>query len=146
MILNILFVFIGAAVADTQTEAIKNVKPISELTRQSTLPPTVSQDVDFLNCTRFFKLDNQKLFYLTLSGINANRFLIDEIQTKSSYVLFTAAKKQFLASVIAIDNQNSMLKITPCDNSYIFPIGIVQNIFKYIELNFAAPVEKLRVL
>ncbi len=146
LIVSILFFFLGAANAETSTESITSIKPISELTKQTSIPATLPQNVDFLNCTKFFKLDNQKLFYLTLSAISANRFHIDEIQAKSSYVLFTAAKKQFLAGVITIDSQNSMLKITPCDNSYIFPIGIVQNIFRYIELNFNTPIEKLRVL
>ena len=94
-----------------------------------------SQPIDFGLCNKFFKLDGQKLFYLTLAGINANRFEINEIQSKSGYVLFSVAQRQFLASVIIIDSKNSMLKITPCNNIYYFPIGIVQNIFKYIELN-----------
>ena len=146
LIFIILFFSLAAASAETLPETITDIKPISELGKQTSLPATVPQNVDFLNCTKFFKLDNQKLFYLTLSAISANRFHIDEIQAKSSYVLFSAAKKQFLAGVITIDNQTSMLKITPCDNSYIFPIGIVQNVFRYIELNFNTPIEKLRVL
>lgn len=104
------------------------------------------QKINFDNCYKYFKLDNQSLFYLTLAGINANRFKIDEVQSKSGYVLFSVTQKRFLASVITIDSKNSMLKITPCDNVYYFPIGIVQNMFKYIELNVKTPVEKLSVL
>lgn len=108
--------------------------------------PIQPQSVDFTNCNKFFKMDSQKLFYLTLASINANRFKIDEIQSKSGYVLFSVAQKQFLASVITIDSKNSMLKITPCNNLYFFPIGIVQNMFKYIELNANTIVEKLSAL
>lgn len=104
------------------------------------------QPVDFGNCFKYFRMDNQRLFYLTLAAVNANRFRIDEIQSKSGYVLFSVAQKQFLANIITIDSKNSMLKITPCNNIYYFPIGIVQNMFKYIELNFNTPVEKLSVL
>lgn len=116
------------------------------------LPPAVQpspvqpQIVDFRYCNKFFKLDNQKLFYLTLASVNANRFKIDEIQSKSGYVLFTVAQKHFLASIINVDAQHSMLKITPCNNVYYFPVGIVQNMFKYIELNINTPVEKLSVI
>lgn len=108
-------------------------------------PPIQPQPIDFINCTKFFKLDSQKLFYLTLAGVNANRFKIDEIQSKSGYVLFTVAQKQFLASVINVDAKNSMLKITPCNNIYYFPAGIVQNMFKYIELNINTTIERLSV-
>lgn len=113
-------------------------------------PPTPSpiqpQPVGFENCFKYFKFDSQKLFYLTLAGVNANRFKIIEIQSTSGYVVFSVAQTQFLASVVNINSQSSMLKITPCNNVYYFPIGIVQNMFKYIELNTNTPVEKLSVL
>lgn len=112
----------------------------------TTPPPVVQpQMVDFANCNKIFKIDSQKLLYLTLSSISANRFTINEIQTRSGYALFSVGQKQFLATVITIDSKNSMLKITPCDENYYFPVGIVQNCFKYIELNINAPVEKLNV-
>lgn len=110
------------------------------------VPPTQPQPVDFEVCCNFFKLDCQNLFYITLAAVNANRFAINEIQSKSGYILFTAAQKQFLARVIKIDSKHSMLKITPCSNVYYFPVGIVQNMFKYIELNINTPIEKLNVL
>jgi len=112
----------------------------------ASIPPVEPQPVDFGHCSSFFKLDSPRLFYLTLASVNANRFKIDEIQSKSGYVLFTVAQRQFLASVISIDSKTSMLKITPCNNVYYFPIGIVQNMFKYIELNINTPIEKLVVL
>lgn len=108
--------------------------------------PIQPQPVSFENCNKFFKINSQKLFYLALAGVNANRFRIDEIQSKSGYVLFSVAQRQFLARVINIDAQNSVLKITPCNNVYYFPVGIVQNMFKYIELNINIPVETLSIL
>lgn len=120
----------------------KNVqKSETNVSSQLSIPP-----VSFENCSKTFNLDSQRLFYLTLASVNANRFKIDEIQSKSGYVVFTAAKQQFLASVITVDSHRSMLKITPCNNIYYFSIGIVQNIFKYIELNMQTPIENLRVL
>lgn len=108
--------------------------------------PVQYQQVDYNVCSKTFRVDSQKLFYLTLAGVNANRFRIDEIQSKSGYVLFTVLNKQFLASVLSWGAGASMLKITPCDNTYYFPVGIVQNMFKYIELNLNTPVETLGVL
>lgn len=167
----IILCFLGrgcafGASAPTQAinDDIKNIKPISALTSPATIkttatpsvakpnttitatPPVQPQPVDFGVCSKFFKLDKQKLFYLTLAGVNANRFEIKEIQSKSGYVLFTVGQRPFLASVINVDSKTSMLKITPCNNVYFFPVGIVQNMFKYIELNAATPVEKLGVL
>ena len=111
--------------------------------QSATTSPVQPQPVDFGVCNKFFKLDNQKLFYLTLAGMNANRFKIDEIQSRSGYILFTIAQRQYLASIINIDSQNSMLKIIPCNNIYYFPVGVVQNMFKYIELNINTPVQNI---
>lgn len=122
----------------------KQSVPVANATQTSS--PVQPQPVDFKGCYKFFRMDAQRLFYLTLASVNANRFEIDEIQSKSGYVLFAVGKRHFLASVINIDSKNSMLKITPCNNIYYFPVGIVQNMFKYIELNVNTPVEKLSVL
>lgn len=113
---------------------------------QAAPSPIQPQPVDFGACSKFFKFNSNKLFYLTLASVNANRFEIKEIQSKSGYILFNVAQRPFLASIIKVDSKNSMLKITPCNNVYIFPVGIVQNMFKYIELNTNTPVEKLSVL
>ncbi len=94
------------------------------------------QNVPFEYCTKIFNTDAENLFYLTIASINANRFRVDEIQSKTGYVLFNAVNKEFLASVIKIDNKHSLLKVTPTNNVYYFQPGIVLNLFKYIELNY----------
>lgn len=125
------------ATAPQQIEA----KPISAIA--SSVQP---QPVTFDSCFKFFKFNSQKLFYLTLASINANHFKIEEIQSKSGYVIFSVSQKKFLASVINVDGKNSGLKVTPCNNLYVFPVGIVQNMFKYIELNSNSPIENLKTL
>lgn len=138
----ICFAFLGRACAIGASAPV-TIQTQQTLTATQAIQP---QAVDFGVCRKIFKLDAQKLFYLTLAAVNANKFTIDEIQSKSGYILFSAAKKQFLASVIAVNTENSMLKITPCDNIYFFPAGIVQNMFKYVELNLNTPIEKLNGL
>ena len=96
---------------------------------------TSAQNILFENCTKIFELKQEELFYLTLGAVSANRFTIDEIQTANGYIIFTANKNKYLASAAKIDNKNSILKITPCNNVYNFPPGIITNMFKYIELN-----------
>lgn len=93
------------------------------------------QNVPFEECTRVFNMNAENLFYLTIASINANRFTIDEIQSKTGYVLFNAVNKEFLASVVKFDNKTSLLRITPTNNIYYFQPGIVLNIFRYIDLN-----------
>lgn len=98
------------------------------------------QEVSFDACTKTFNMTPDKLFYLAMASANANRFKIDEIQSKTGYILFTAVNKQFLASVVKKDGLHSQLKITPTNNVYYFPPGIVLNFFRYIEFNASSPV------
>ena len=82
-----------------------------------------------------FTVNKEKLFYLTLSAISANKFSIEEIQSENGYVIFSAAKNKYLATIAGIDSENAILKITPCNEIYYFQPGIIINMFKYIELN-----------
>lgn len=98
-------------------------------------PVTVPQNIMFENCTKIFAVNKEKLLYLTLSSLSANRFLIDEVQTANGYIIFTVNKNKYLATIAGVDSANSILKITPCNNVYNFPPGILLNTFKYIDLN-----------
>jgi len=104
------------------------------------LKPTVSQNILFENCTKMFGVNSEKLFYLTLASISANRFNIDEIQSTNGYIIFSANRNKYLASISRIDKTNSILKITPCNNIYNFPPGVITNTFKYIDLNLTAKI------
>ena len=101
------------------------------------------QNVDYNLCTRNYILTPEKLFYIAIASINANRFTIDEIQSKTGYILFTAVGRQYLASVVKVDSSKSLLRITPTNNNYFFAPGIVLNVFRYIDLNGATPVYNL---
>ncbi len=101
------------------------------------------QNVDFNICTRTYILPADKLFYMAIASVNANKFNIEEIQSKTGYILFTAVNKQYLASIVSIDDKRSMLKITPTNNNYFFPPGVVLNFFKYIDMYGATPLVKV---
>lgn len=129
-----------------QNPAFCAAKPSVQPTPTSpAVSPVQPTQIDFAVCNKIYNVDSQKLLYLTLSSINANRFNIQEIQSASGYAIFSVGQRQFLANIITINAQNSMLKITPCNNDYFFPVGIVQNMFKYIELNLSTPIEKITV-
>ena len=101
------------------------------------------QNVAFEDCTRTFNMNSDRLFYLTLAAVNANRFEIKEIQSKTGYVEFSAVGKEFLASIVSIDKYRSMLKITPANNNYFFAPGIVLNMYKYIDVNTSEHLQNI---
>ncbi len=94
-----------------------------------------TQNIKYQDCIKVFNTDNVTLLHLTIAAINANRFTIDEIQSDTGYIIFTAVNKQFLASISNVNTYQGMLKITPLDGNYYFQPGIISNIFKYIEIN-----------
>ena len=98
------------------------------------------QNVNFNICTRTYILPQDKLFYMAIASANANNFDVEEIQSKTGYILFTAVNKQYLASVVKVDDTHSMLKITPTNNNYFFPPGVVLNFFRYIDLYGSTPL------
>ena len=102
---------------------------------------TTPQNIMFSNCTKIFAVNKEKLFYLTLSSLSANRFMIDEVQTANGYVIFTVNRNKYLATVAGVDNANSILNITHCNNVYNFPPGILLNTFKYIDLNLNTEIK-----
>ena len=104
-------------------------------------PATVPQNIMFEDCTKHFAVNKEKLFYLTLASLSANRFIIDEVQTSNGYVIFSVNKNSYLATIAGVDGANSILKITPCNNIYNFPPGIVTNTFKYIDLNLNSDIK-----
>lgn len=99
------------------------------------------QNIPYESCYRVFNTDNVSLFFLTLAAINANRFNVNEIQSKSGYILFTAVNKPFIATVVNVNTNQGMLKITPADNNYYFQPGIILNIYKYIDMNLNKKTE-----
>ena len=101
------------------------------------------QNVDFRICTKIYNMSENKLFYMAIASANANNFTVNEIQSKTGYILFTAAGKQYLASVVKINSKDSMLKITPVNNNYYFAPGIVLNFFKYIDINLSTNITKI---
>jgi hypothetical protein len=127
-IIKIFFIFIISMVMFSGTAFAEG-----EQTSLSTL--ITAQNVPFERCYAIYNTDNVSLFFLTLAGINANRFQVNEIQSKSGYILFTAVNKQFLASISNVNKNQGLLRITPVDGVYYFQPGIVLNIFKFVELN-----------
>lgn len=105
------------------------------------IPITQAQNVSFENCTKMFAINKEKLFYLTLGGVTANKFVVEEIQTESGYIVFVAANNKYLATISGIDSANSILKITPCNDIYFFPPGVLINMFKYIDLNLNTEIK-----
>ena len=133
-----LLIFLGRISMPEMAEDV-SANPSSELEL------VTPKNVDFSKCVRNFDFPVEKLFYLSILAINANHFEIEELQSKMGYILFRAAGKSFLMSVAKVDAEHSMLKITPADNVYFFPYGVVYNIYKYIELNADEQLQELNI-
>ena len=110
----------------------------AEPTQQAaaTVSPTTPQVVSFNLCSKIYPVTSEKLFFETLSAVSANKFTIKEIQSRSGYILFSCGNKTFIITVATVDNNHSIIKISPCDNNYFFPSGIVTNIYKYLDMSF----------
>ena len=107
----------------------------------STLFITQAQNISFKDCTKMFTVNKEKLFYLTLGAVTANKFSVDEIQTNNGYIIFTAANNKYLATISGIDADNSILKITPCNDIYFFPPGVILGMFKYVGININTDIK-----
>ena len=129
----ILLIILSTGVCFSDTPAQNPAQPLPSI--------TTPQNIKFENCSKMFAVNKDKLFYLTLGSITANKFTIDEIQTENGYIIFTAAKNQYLATIGMIDSSNAILKITPCNNIYYFQPGIIISIFKYIDLNLNTDIK-----
>lgn len=152
IILSVILLF-GISVNAEPNYVVKPVSTTSNVTQTvnenkssispANVSPTVPQMISFEKCTKKYEIPVDKLYFLTLASINANNFVIDEIQSKNGYILFHAANRQFLVSVNRVDPNSSILKIVPADNNYFFPIGILTNVYKYIDLNIDSKIETL---
>ena len=104
---------------------------------------TTPANISFEQCTRTYPVSAEKLYFLTLNSITANRFETRELQSKTGYILFKAAGREFLATVAYYGTNKSILKITPANNIYYFAPGIVSNVFKYIDLYMDEPLKEI---
>lgn len=106
--------------------------------------PAATTYTSYKDCIRLYKLPPEKLFYLALSSVNANKFEILEMQSRSGYILFQFQGKELLLDVLQKDKYFTYLKLTPADNNYYFSPTIPQKLFNYIDLNFNAEVKELK--
>lgn len=131
----LLFVLLNVSICYAEQTSLQSVAQVVPQ------PVTQPQNIDFADCSKMFNVNKEKLFYLTLGAVSANYFNIKEIQTQNGYIIFKAANRDYLATIASIDADNAILKITPCNNTYFFPAGIILNMFKYIELNLNTEIK-----
>lgn len=108
---------------------------------QAQNPLVIPQNIAYEHCTKMFAVNKEKLFYLTLGAISANKFEVEELQTNNGYIIFSVANNKYLATIAGIDAANAILKITPCNDIYYFPLGILINMFRYVELNINTEIK-----
>ncbi len=115
-----------------------------EDTLEATYAQTAAIYTNYKDCIRLYKMPFGKLFYLTLSSVNANKYTILEMQSRNGYIIFETGGKEFLLNVMKKDKYYTFLRLSPADNNYYFSTTIPQNIFRYIDLNFNADIKELK--
>ena len=114
----------------------KPVTPALKPINTATTPTQVQkQSISFTTCVRAYQTSPDNLFLLALAAINSSGYTIDEFQSRTGLISFVADDKSFLISVTELDENSSMLKITPMNNSYVFSPAIIENIFLYLTAN-----------
>lgn len=86
------------------------------------------------DCVKTYPLNYEKLFYITLSGINENNYNISEIQSKCGYIVFTDGTQKYLVSIVYVSSTKSILKVVGYENS-TYPKEVALKLFKYVEEN-----------
>lgn len=100
---------------------------------------------NYRDCIKLYKLPFDKLYFIALSSINANKYEILEMQSRNGYIMFKADNKEFLLTVLQKDKDYSFIKLTPCDNNYYFSSNIPQNIFNQIALQFNTEIKEIKL-
>ena len=119
-----------AQVQTKTTETQAQAQP-TETQTQVINPLIVPQNISYENCTKIFNVAQEKLFYLTLVALSANKFIIDEMQSSNGYIIFSANHNKYLATIAGVNDSNAILK---------FPPGIITSTFKYIDLNLTTKI------
>lgn len=102
-----------------------------EITSTNSMPNAIPLE----QCQKRYPVTSEKLFYSTLSSITDSNFKIVEIQSTKGYISFDVWGREFLAMIAKIDDTNSMIKITPMNNSYYFSPWIIQRLFANLKLD-----------
>lgn len=100
---------------------------------------------NYRDCIKLYKLPFDKLYFIALSSVNANKYEIVEMQSRNGYIMFKAENKEFLLTVLQKDKDYSFIKLTPCDNNYYFSSNIPQNIFNQIALQFNTEIKEIKL-
>ena len=122
----------GTIINSQTTPTPPTLKPVNTATTQTA---QTKQTVNFEHCVRAYQTSNDNLFLLSLAAINSSGYKIEELQSRTGLISFEAEDKFFLISVTELDENSSLLKITPMNNSYYFSPTIIENIFLYMTNN-----------
>jgi len=107
--------------------------------------PNTTTYTNYRDCIKLFKLPFDKLYFLALSSVEANKYEIVEMQSRGGYIIFKAENKEFLITVLQKDKSYSFMKISPCDNNYYFSPNIPEKIFNQIALLFNTELKEIKL-
>ena len=137
LILNCFIELASMANTTPSLPITPTLKPVNSATTSTMQPQkqAIKHSTPFEACVRAYQTSTDNLYLLMLAAINSSGYEIDEMQSKRGLVSFIADSLSFLASITELDENSSMLKITPMNNSYNFSPAIIENIFLYLSNN-----------
>lgn len=101
------------------------------------ITPVVCADESLLDlCHKNYPLRADDLYILTLSALNGTgQFDVIEMQSKSGYIVFMAASKEYVATVSKIGPAASNIKILPSNSNFSNGSAIQKAIFDTLDQN-----------
>ncbi len=109
----------------------------------SSIPVAAPAKVNISDCSKYYSIPNEQLFYLSLSAINNANYQILEIQSSGSKILFKVYAKEFLLLVSRQDSKSSFVRITPADSNYNFSDIVVKNIYSFLDRSASNGIKKV---
>ena len=98
--------------------------------------PIFAQESILSSCYKTYPISAQDLYMLTLSLLNnTSQYNILEFQSKSGYILFRTASKDYLITISKIGANSSGIKILPANSNFSNGINVQNAIFYSIESN-----------
>lgn len=98
--------------------------------------PAFAQESLLSSCNKNYPLSADNLYMLTLSTLNgAGQFEVIEMQTKSGYILFRAASKDYLVTISKNGPNSSGIKILPANSNFSNGTMVQKAIFDLLDQN-----------
>ena len=97
------------------------------------MAPCFASDTLLGNCIKEYPLNHKELYLNALSAINAHKFEVIEMQSKSGLILFQTGKGEYVATVYFTKSGSSEIKVLPANSNFSAGIEVQRTIFATLD-------------